>query len=306
MAIMVFLSCVFFCTLGAVCILYLHYFWMINCGPPSPLSSNKSSIKSFPHSGKRLGALQLLIGSNPLCNSFINLIISLHYNYEEVTATECVNTNSSQWPTNYVPSVSACIGVSFPQEPLSHAGVTFQQWYRVLMSVAMYIHYQKLFKGTAPLTNRTRLALSFLENVVLIGGTSVTSTESIEWHEVFCGLYFVFHTFTMALTIVMTKYKLNHLEQSNNVLHVKDRNIRQRQQHTEKAYSLRIRLFQFWCFCLCFMVFFFATAKGSMCTVNGWYSMFAIFEWLTLWTGFSFDCLEYLDLYDVSLMLVED
>jgi hypothetical protein len=227
-------------------------------------------------------------------------------NYEEVTATECVNTNSSQWPTNYVPSVSACIGVSFPQEPLSHAGVTFQQWYRVLMSVAMYIHYQKLFKGTAPLTNRTRLALSFLENVVFIGGTSVTSTESIEWHEVFCGLYFVFHTFTMALTIVMTKYKLNHLEQSNNVLHVKDRNIRQRQQHTEKAYSLRIRLFQFWCFCLCFMVFFFATAKGSMCTVNGWYSMFAIFEWLTLWTGFSFDCLEYLDLYDVSLMLVED
>ena len=67
-----------------------------------------------------------------------------------------------------------------------------------------------------------------------------------------------------------------------------------------------IDMFQFWCFCLCFMVFFFATAKGSMCTVNGWYSMFAIFEWLTLWTGFSFDCLEYLDLYDVSLMLVED
>jgi hypothetical protein len=52
-------------------------------------------------------------------------------------------------------------------------------------------------------------------------------------------------------------------------------------------------------------VFFFATVQGSMCTVNGWYSMFAVFEWLSLWFGFAFDNVEHLDLYDMSLVLVE-
>jgi hypothetical protein len=249
--------------------------------------------------------LQWMFGSIPFCATWICLVISLHYNYDTVTATQCANTNSSEFPTNWVPSVSAVLGDSFPQEPISHTTVILKQWCRALHAVAMYAHYHQFLKGTASRTNRARAVSSFLENVVFVGGTSITSTESIDWHETLCGLYFAFHALTMVLTIALTKFKLNHLDQSNKVMHVHSRVRRLRQRHTETAYRCRVRLFLLFLVSLVLMVFFFATVQGSMCTVNGWYSMFAVFEWLSLWFGFAFDNVEHLDLYDMSLVLVE-
>lgn len=295
---MAFLSCVFFSLLGVTLILSLHYLWLDSCGPPNPLSRHVAHTN-----GKPLGALQWLFGSTPFCATWICLTISIHYNYDAVTATQCFN--ASDFPKNWVPSVSAVLGDAFPQEPISHAAVIFQQWCRALHAVAMYAHYRTFFKGTAARTNRARAVSCVFENLVFVGGTSITSSESIEWHETLCGLYFACHALTMVLTIAMTKFKLDRLAQSNNVLYVKTRTQQLRQRHTEKAYTLRVRLFLLFLGSVVGMVFFFATAQGSMCTVNGWYSMFAVFEWLSLWFGFAFDNVEHLDLYDMSLVLAE-
>ena len=58
------------------------------------------------------------------------------------------------------------------------------------------------------------------------------------------------------------------------------------------------------------MLFFFITAQGngsdwwSFCTVNGWYSMFGLFEWLFLWSAMMFHMIEHVDMYYMNVAWV--
>ena len=80
--------------------------------------------------------------------------------------------------------------------------------------------------------------------------------------------------------------------------------------YSEKALKYRIRVGKFVVSSYVFMLFFFITTQGngsdwwSFCTVNGWYSMFGLFEWLFLWSAMVFHMIEHVDMYYMSVAWV--
>jgi hypothetical protein len=134
------------------------------------------------------------------------------------------------------------------------------------------------------------------------------SGDQTEVHEIFFILFNISHMIGMLLSIRMTQWYVK--QERTRVQRGKTPNKIQVLKYSEKALKYRIRVGKFVVSSYVFMLLFFITAQGngsdwwSFCTVNGWYSMFGLFEWLFLWSAMVFHMIEHVDMYYMSVAWV--
>ena len=144
----------------------------------SSTSSSSSSLVHFTLS--ELMRIGLVL---PFMTMYVALIITLHYHPGNMHA-ECVDNPPENFPTNWIPSISSCIGNHFPEVVLWRMSVMIGQWGRMCGAIATYGHFNAILRGNTKAetlqmqtTNRFRLWLSVVENVGIVVGSAVSSSE---------------------------------------------------------------------------------------------------------------------------------
>jgi hypothetical protein len=293
--------------LGFVAILVAHYHFFQMQGPKRPKEDGEDLLppkKIIVTNPIRLSTLKWIAESMPLCGMWLGLVISLHY-HPNVTATQCAGYPPEEFPTNWMPSISAIIGNNFPEVAIWRVAVVMQQWGRVFATVAVYNHFDVVLGGSADATNRLHAWLQVFEQAGLVLLTAVSSTDHALFHELAFFVYFTAHGLSMLALITMGQWYVD--QETASVRQGNAPNSIQLLKYSEKALTLRkrIAMFNFGSF-LCF-IFFFITSQGSkndawsMCAVNGWYSMFGVFEWCYVWSSCFFHWVEHVDLYYVEV-----
>ena len=318
------LSCILISCLGIFLMLYFHNMWIQSFqktnNETSTLNTTNSNVNSTNSGRVSLGTMQLYFGTLECLGMYVCLIISLHYNYNSDTATECVDHPPEDFPTNYVPSISACIGNHFPQVFIWRVSLMVSEFYRWGSAITFYLHHQHILRKnkTHQAINKARLAVSFIETAGNIGLSACSSTDSDTAHEIFFAFYAISCIIMMLLSIVLTKRKLkvqtknmnnNSTGSGNNIKPLTTTTVT-KSIETEQKRSLRYTKISlkkrklvatFNVFSLVCAMFFFITGQGSMCTVNGWYSMFALCEWCYVFSGAAFKYIDAIELRDVTL-----
>ena len=318
-------SCTLISCLGIFLMLYFHNMWIQSFQKTNNETSTINTTKSnsnvnSTNSGRiSLGTLQLYFGTLCPLGMYVCLIVSLHYNYNSDTATECVDHPPEDFPTNYVPSISACIGNHFPQVFIWRVSVMVCEFYRWGSGITFYLHHQHILRKnkTHQAINKARLAVNLIESASNIGLSACSSTDSDTAHEIFFACYATSFIIMMLLSIVLTTHKLkvqtknmnnNSTGSGNNIkplttIVTKSTETEQNRslRYTKIALQKRILVATFNVFSLVCAMFFFITGQGSMCTVNGWYSMFALCEWCYVFSGAAFHYIEAIELRDVTL-----
>jgi len=356
-------SCVCFSLLGTWIILHLHRTYQHRVHS-SWHSATPAPTGPTPGHRVRLSALSLYVGSGNLLGMYICLVLSLHYNYSSVTATTCVGRSPADYPVNYFPSISACIGDHFPQVSVWRSTVMVVEFFRWGSALAFYLHFDHALRPVpgGPTVNRGRLVATLLESVFNIGLSACSSSDSIKVHEVCFAGYCASHATMMALSIVLTRWKLraqeralaqlqgrgstgtelrssppkgatgaigttrttgtretreakeapslstfghhaDHVQLSPLSLEQQVQDVRQEILFTTTALRHRIRVATVNVSSLIGAVYFYVSSQGSMCTVSGWYSMFAVCEWCYVWSGAVFHFLECIELREVTVCI---
>ena len=193
------LSCLLIALTGAAAIFSAYQHFWKSQGPKydgegrSDRSASASSSSSLVHfTLSELMRMGLIL---PFMTMYVSLIITLHYHPDNMHA-ECVDNPPENFPTNWIPSISSCIGNHFPEVVLWRMSVMIGQWGRMCGSIATYGHFNAILRGNTKAdtlqmqaTNRFRLLLSVVENFGIIVGSAVSSSECFEC---FCFCLFFF------------------------------------------------------------------------------------------------------------------
>ena len=95
----------------------------------------------------------------------------------------------------------------------------------------------------------------------------------------------------------------DHFQLSPLSLEQQVQDVRQEILFTTTALRHRIRVATVNVASLIGAVYFYVSSQGSMCTVSGWYSMFAVCEWCYVWSGVVFHFLECIELREVTVCI---
>ena len=282
------MSCLACCSIGVATIFHaMHRFWKQN----RPTKTTKQSTHSMYTIS--YGWLLWFFYSVAFSSLWITRIISVHYNYNGVTRIIC---RGRYFTGNFFPSISACIGDNYPQRSLWCGAIALHYWMGPCGIVVTYYHYKECLVGTAQCTNLSRAGCSVVENVGLLVLSMVSSTEHGRLHEIGCLVFVVGHATSMFLTILLTKYHIA-LEQNN----TSKTNTRQQLKYSIKALKYRQVVALVNMVSLLLFLYFFIASERGRCNTYGWYSMFAMCEWVYVWSGIAFRVVEQVDLYYVEI-----
>jgi hypothetical protein len=282
------MSCLACCSIGVAIIFHvLHRFWKQH----RPTKTTKQSTHSM-HTIS-YGWLLWIFPSIAFSSLWITLIISVHYNYNGVTRIIC---RGRYFTGNFFPSISACIGDYYPQRALWRGAIALHNWVGLCGIVVTYYHYKECLAGTAQCTNLVRAGCCVVENIGLLVLSMVSSTEHGRLHEIGFIVYVVGHATSMFLTILLTKYHIA-LEQNN----TNKTNTRQQLKYSIKALKYRQVVALVNMVSLFLAAYFFIASEKGRCSTYGWYSMFALCEWVYVWSGIAFHVVEQVDLYYVEI-----
>ena len=303
--------CALACIAGVATITYLTYLFWKAQGPQQsvstvqistvPTTNTNNSTLTLSHS-----ALLCLYGCPLLSCMYICLVISLFYNYEAVTTTTCGKDallgNKIPGPGNFFPSVSACIGDFMPQKNLWRIATIMQQVFRCAAGVTTYFHYRTTLGKTAWKTNALRAACAVVESAGLVMLSSVSSDDNVLVHEMSFGFYAGAHALSMYTTIMLTKYCI-HQATSDTTAAPKQKKNKSMLRYWQKALNYRIAVGVINIMSIILAIYFFVTSQegGSHCQTYGWYSFFALSEWVYVVSSILFHHADHIDLWYVQI-----
>ncbi|KAK7872900.1 hypothetical protein R5R35_004223 [Gryllus longicercus] len=216
--------------------------------------------------------------SLPLLSFIFCIIWSILFHFERSTFTHCE-------VANFLPSISAAIGVYLPQRYVWRTAIAIHAGPRFLVARMYYRYYQDVLYPGIYFVARIACCLNVIENLALIGLTFISSAENYAVHE----KCFVTFMITSELYMMLTCYLLKTKRRSfaDNV----------------EARSLRIK-FKL----LAINVTSFALAAYFFYRHNSYcepyvYSVFALCEYIVVLTNMAFHMTAFWDFHGRELLI---
>ncbi|XP_058483597.1 post-GPI attachment to proteins factor 2 isoform X1 [Solea solea] len=215
----------------------------------------------------------------PLTGLIACLAISLLYHFEDATYTHCK-------VSNYLPSISAAIS-HVPERYIWRGCIGLHSAPRYLVAVAYFSFYRFRFAQRLPELLLSGLALlcSLAENTGLLLLTYVSSTETYSLHKNGFMVFVVSSLLHMLITCwlwqVIRRYSMNPEEVT--------------------SYRWKVRLFLFNVGC-CLAAAYFFRRHNKYCEA-GVYTLFAVFEYLVVFSNMSFHMTAFWDFGSKDVMV---
>ncbi|XP_047119126.1 post-GPI attachment to proteins factor 2-like [Schistocerca piceifrons] len=214
--------------------------------------------------------------SLPLTSFIFCVIWSILFNFERSTYTHCQ-------VKNYLPSISAAIGVFTPQRYVWRTAIAVHALPRLLVAKMYHRYYQSVLYPGIHFLAAIACWLNVMENLALIGLTFISSAENYAIHE----KCFITFMITSELYMLLTCYLLRKFRRfpPDNV---ESRSLKIKHQ------LLVINLTSF------AMAGYFFKRHNWYCE-PGVYSIFAFFEYIVVLTNMAFHMTAFWDFHDRSL-----
>ncbi|XP_065838795.1 post-GPI attachment to proteins factor 2-like [Oscarella lobularis] len=146
----------------------------------------------------------------PFLSILLSILLSIAYNYKQVTKTHCA-------VPNVVPSISAAVGDYSPQKYIFRGAIGLHAPLVYGLQVLYYNRFKSWnLSGFFRLLNLLQLLARWIEITCLLILAVVASSENFHWHEMAFILFMFFSYVEMMAMLAMTKYgrpsKMNQKE----------------------------------------------------------------------------------------------
>ncbi|XP_063806895.1 post-GPI attachment to proteins factor 2 isoform X3 [Pseudophryne corroboree] len=207
----------------------------------------------------------------PLFGFISCVILSLLFDFGETTATHC-------GVPNYLPSISAAIGGVTPQRYIWRLCIGLHSAPRLLIAVAYLNFYQGI--GSSYSLSHINFMFNVLEIVSLLLLTYISSSENHGIHQLAFALFMFFSLMYMVVTILIW---------------------RKAKKYERRSYNWKKRLFSF--YLLAFVVSMMFYIRHNMFCEPGVYTMFALLEYLVVFSNMCFHMTAWWDFGNKELLI---
>lgn len=310
--------CLFLCIVGTIFIFRITYkMWIVNHKRRKDLKQyNSPEVTTIPTIRTLIslicppldkkdmfrvtwGWICFIFTSFPLVSLWLSLAISISYDFNRIIVNQN-HCKPSERLSNFLPSISACIGDFYPQFSIWRCNVMLYVWQRFFAAIVSYYHYEDATKGTCTIMNRFRLLSSFVENIGLVFLSAVSSSDRLIVHEISFGFFCGGAVSVMILTNLLIR---QWISVENDANERNEMNVRCTIDTAKKALNWRTKSSFFNIVCLVGALCMYNLSK--QCSSYPMYSIFALFEWLYVISGILFHInSEQIELWYVDLSFV--
>uniref|UniRef100_U5ENP0 Putative fgf receptor activating protein n=1 Tax=Corethrella appendiculata TaxID=1370023 RepID=U5ENP0_9DIPT len=211
--------------------------------------------------------------------SFIFCVLwSIYYDFDKANATHCL-------VYNFLPSLSAAIGNYQPQRFIWQLAIIIHAPLRLIVVYVYKNYYTLLFRRKRRKIAYFACFLNTVENFALLGLSLWTSSENYEIHKKCFVTFIVTSEIYMLISYLLNRDTRTIETTSSNEL----KSIRyKRNLFIVNLSSIALAAYFFW-------------RHNQLCEV-GVYSLFALFEYIVVFTNMGFHMTAYWDFYNILLL----
>ncbi|XP_061183638.1 post-GPI attachment to proteins factor 2-like isoform X1 [Saccostrea echinata] len=221
----------------------------------------------------------------PLLGALICILLSILYNFKESTWTHCR-------VSNYLPSISSAIGGYAPQKYIWRICIALHAAPRFLFAFSYYGYYIHFHVGTRNTLYKTLaklcVFLHIIENAALVTLTYVSSTDNYAVHENMFIIFMVCSECYMLLSCIL--YKWGHTSNGRAMT---------KMEVMSYQYKKILFVFNITMFVAAVYMFF----RHEWYCETGVYSIFALCEYLVVFSNIAFHYTAKYDFSDQQVLL---